>query len=265
LTGVTRETFSFIWRNKLRYLLFLIVALCAYMMVEIVMGEGLLEHATDTPTETNFAVELPEALDVDWIILALSTMAIAFFAVPLHNFIINGAQYYAPIYPGRFIAFAVLEAVPGFLWAVTLNMIATSVVGGVGTYILPVLATIALLSGFILVVILPYVATTPITEQRLNKPWKASSGFRLSIFMRVFRLGVAIVIIQYCFQRFSGELHLGLPPEDTILGYYTPILFRCVWEAVIALLFITFASLTYLRLNSSETLETIPKPQEAVS
>jgi len=240
LTGVTREAFVFISRNSIAYSVFLALAVCVYLVIEILIGEQLIPGDWGSIAGFN--------LTLDVLPLVLTALATAIFATPLHNFIINNDQSHFPRYFGRLLIFASLEFIPTLL--LTLGLISLyEAVAFRGYFIIAVASLVAsMFLGVMLTTVLPYVAITPISNLKLREPIELSNGYRWSIFAKFLRLIVALGLILFGSRILLSRLSQLLPSDDTITGYYGPLFLESLGYSASALIFVTMASLIYVRL-----------------
>jgi hypothetical protein len=256
LTGVTREAFVFISRNSIAYSVFLVLAVCVYLVIEVLIGEKWIPGDWGSVAGVNLAS--------DFLPLVLTALATAIFATPLHNFIINNDQLRFPRYFGRLLIFAFFEFIPILL--LTLGLITLyEAVAVRGYFILAVVSLIAsMILGVMLTTVLPYVAITPVRNLKLREPIELSKGYRWSIFTKLLRLSVALGLILFGARTLLSLLSPLLPSDDTITGYYGPLFFENLGYSASALVFITLASLIYVRLmNRKDEINTVesPKPE----
>lgn len=220
---------------------FLALATCAYLAVEILIGEGLITYEQGVFGGIDkFPLSWP---------LIFTVLATAAFATPLHNFIIRGERSFIPRYVGRLALFASLELIPSLLVALFLAGL-LDVFDLWPDLLLPLACLFAaILIGVIFTTVLPYVATTPANELKMLDAVRMSAGFRIEIAARLLRLSVAIGIVLFGVQKLLSQMASILPSEDTIIGYYTPLFLVSLGNSASALIFVTLASLIYIRLN----------------
>lgn len=245
LTGVTRAALTFLPGNSVAYSIFLILAVSTYMAVEVLIGEGFIpENLGGMLGFENFPFILS---------LALTALATALFATPLHCFIIMGSRSYVPLYAGRVVIFACVEfllSLTAFLGVQTLlTAVDTATSIGVEFYWAAAILSAAAFFGVIAATVLPHVAITPVKDLNIHDAIALSSGFRWSIFARFLRLSMFLGLIAFGGGRLISSLTTNLPPDNTVIGYYAPLLFESLWYSVSALIFVTLASMIYLRLT----------------
>ena len=243
LTGVTRETIRFVLRHWASYAIFLALALCAFMAIEILLGEAIVSDEWSYI----FGIGLPLTS------LLLTALATAFFAVPLHNFIIKGTRSYIPLFIGRLSIFAGIEALLSILVFFGLDSLVNSITGSPDIIIAALLLILSMGLGVILTTVLPYVAITSVARIKIGVPLSLSGGYRWSIFARLLRLSVILGAIKIG----GGRLLSLLPPhfldDDTIVGYYVPLIVENLWISAATLMFVTLASMIYLRLSEHKS------------
>jgi ABC-type multidrug transport system fused ATPase/permease subunit len=254
LTGVTRESFAFISRNSIAYSVFLVLAVCVYLLIEILIGEQLIPGDWGSIAGFN--------LTLDLLPLVLTALATAIFATPLHNFIINNDQSHFPRYFGRLLIFAFFEFIPILLLTLGLTVLYEAVAIR-GYFIIAVAFILAsMILGVILTTVLPYVAITPVRKLNLREPIELSNGYRWSIFVKLLRLTVALGLIWFGARKILSLLSPLLPSDDTITGYYGPLFFENLGYSASALIFVTMGSLIYVRLtNRKDEINTV-EPQK---
>lgn len=252
LTGVTRAAATFLLGNGAAYAIFLILAMSTYMAVEVVIGEQLI---SDNFGGLSGFENFPSILS-----LTLTALATAIFATPLHDFIINGSRFYVPLYAGRVLIFALIE----FLLSLTvffgirilLTAVSTAISIGIEFFWAAAVLIAAAFLGVIATTVLPHVAITPVKNLNIRYSIALSSGFRWSIFARFLRLSVFLGLIHIGGGRLLSLLAPHLPPDDTIIGYYAPLFIENLWYSASALIFVTLASMIYLRLSAHERVAT---------
>lgn len=249
LNGVTRDTFRFILAYKQNYAVFFAVAIFAFTITDFISLEG------DQTVGFSVALEFYDAA-----LLAIST---AIVAVPLHRFIIEDQFSLLPKHIANATLFAGLEfllsivSLAALFWVFGgLNFLSGIFSGGLFwiSFLLWSAVGLALFLcsiglGVILTTVLPHIAVTQATKLDLKYSLRLSRGFRVSIFLRLFRLSVLAGIALSLVAFLTNSNNLASRSDETAIEYYVSLLMQNSLYAVVVILFITLASFIYLRLS----------------
>ena len=248
LTGVTRDVFRFINENRRTYAVFCGLAICVFTAFDFFSFEGEQAQLLSARGEIFNAA-----------LMAIST---ALVAVPIHIFIIEDRFSLFPKSFQQTLLFAILE----FLLSFLLLIMAFGTVGAFnlvsrifpdGLYWLSVVLVgavgfglffLAIGFGVVLTTVLPHVAVTPMSNFDIRFPIQLSQGFRISIFVRLFRLAFLLGVVTGGFALLFGSTFLNPASSESTFGYYVQLFFWNSLYSINSLLFVTLASLIYLRL-----------------
>jgi len=193
--------------------------------------------------------------------MVATAIATAIFATPLHNFIIKNEKSYFPKYPARVLLFASLEFIPSLFFALFDASLAEPYRMG-HIFLRGVLFFVAgFTASVFLTTILPYVAITPIRNLSIRKAMKLSRGYRWSIFAKLFGLSIIFTLFVVIVALLSVFTPWTLPSGDAGTSYYALKIAGGLVYSMMALLFVTLASLIYRRL--SDVVETASSPASA--
>lgn len=226
------------------------------MSVDVLFREFLYPDDTQDEQSSTFFVAALE--------MSLWAVGTALYAVSIHKFIILNSESYFAKNTGRVLLFAGIELVLA-LWAAMALLALDHGASALSLSLLKstpyleasvwfMVAVVLLATGVLLAIfattLLPHVAVTPIKKLNLRYVVSLSRGIRLTIFFKLTQLSIAFMALAIFMTLSFREAHTLLPPEDTIVGYYLPLLFENISYSMSSMVFITLASLIYFRLST---------------
>lgn len=256
LTGVTRETFAFLFRNPILTLAFWVGAIAVYLAADwVIFDTALVEFI-----EGRFF-----SGDIDYGVYfttgAINTLGIAVLAVPMHNWILSGALRVQFLAAANIIIYWLLQVVILALISTTFTLLVTTTTGvtvefnaagAQRTIVDPswyfpariaAIATIFCVALFLTVkyaCLLPSVATSSVGVVRWRQALELSDGWFWRIFIRMLRVGAILYAVNWLIRLLPSEAESGLP-----LAYWSYLLS----DGASLVFMVTLSTLIFRRLS----------------
>ena len=221
-----------------------------YMAVEVALGEGLLNSLIHQ--------ELAKIL----FYMATTAIATSVIALPLHRRIILDESKFLPTRISSTLTFAVVEFLMSLVVAIGIGFLflplgLSSMLDGyvnvpnhmvaiaVGVFLI----LVAIFASAHVATLLPHIAVSSVDRFRPKFAIGLASGHRIEIIVRFFRVSVLLGLVKLGGRGLLLKFENMLPSNETLAGYYLPILLDTLWYLCSALIFVTLASFIYVRLT----------------